>query len=109
MAWVILAISIAFEVLGTTMMKLSQGLTVLWPSIGVFVCYAGSLAGVTIVLKYIELSITYAIWSGVGTVATAIIGMTYFKEPVTLLKIACIGLVIAGVVGLQLASQGVRE
>ena len=104
MAWLVLAISILFEVAGSTMMKLSNGLTVLWPSIGVAICYTASLIGITIVLKHIELSIAYAIWAGVGTALVALIGVTYFKEPVTALKLASLILVIAGVVGLQLSS-----
>ena len=105
MAWLILALTIAFEVLGTTLMKLSQGFTVLWPSIGVFVCYGIAIAGLNLALKHIELSIAYAIWSGAGTAATAVIGIMVFREPATALKLASLALVIAGVVGLQLASR----
>jgi small multidrug resistance pump len=105
MAWVILTVSILVEVTGTTLMKLSQGLTVLWPSIGVFVCYSISIAGVTMVLKHIELSIAYAIWSGAGTALTAMIGIGWFREPVSALKIASLVLVVVGVIGLQLSSS----
>lgn len=104
MAWLLLAMTIVFEVLGTTMMKLSNGFTHLWPSIGVFLCYAVSLAGITLVLKHMELSIAYAIWSGAGTALTAMIGIYMFREPATGLKLASLFLVIAGVVGLQLAA-----
>ena len=62
-AWLILAVTILFEVVGSTMMKLSNGFSVFWPSVGVFVCYSAALAGLTITLKYIELSIAYAIWA----------------------------------------------
>lgn len=105
MAWLLLAMTIVFEVLGTTMMKLSNGFTHLWPSIGVFLCYAVSLAGITLVLKHMELSIAYAIWSGAGTALTAMIGIYMFREPATGLKLASLFLVIAGVVGLQLAAS----
>ena len=104
MAWLILIVAILCEVLGSTLMKLSNGLTVLWPSVGVALCYSASLVGLTIVLKHIELSIAYAIWAGVGTALVALIGVTYFKEPLTALKLASLVLVIAGVVGLQLSS-----
>ena len=66
-AWLILAVTILLEVVGSTMMKLSNGFSVFWPSVGVFVCYSAALAGLTITLKYIELSIAYAIWAGAGT------------------------------------------
>lgn len=104
MAWALLALTIMFEVAGTTLMKLSNGLTQVWPSVGVFVCYAAALAGLTLALKNIELSIAYAIWSGAGTALTAAIGILWFNEPATALKLASLCLVIAGVVGLQLST-----
>ncbi|MEM7750834.1 MAG: multidrug efflux SMR transporter [Pseudomonadota bacterium] len=104
-AWLILAGTILLEVVGSTMMKLSQGFTVFWPSVGVFVCYSAALAGLTITLKYIELSIAYAIWAGAGTALIAVIGIAYFREPVSALKIVSLILVVAGVVGLQLSSN----
>jgi len=104
MAWLVLTVSILVEVTGTTLMKLSQGLTVLWPSIGVFACYAISLAGITMVLTRIELSIAYPTWSGAGTALTAAIGIAWFKEPVSALKLFSLALVVIGVIGLQLSS-----
>lgn len=105
MAWALLALTIVFEVAGTTFMKLSNGLTQLWPSVGVFVCYAAALGGLTLALKSIELSVAYAIWSGAGTALTAAIGILWFKEPATALKLASLGLVVAGIVGLQLSAE----
>ena len=104
MPWLILTATIIFEVIGSTMMKLSNGFTVFWPSVGVFVCYSLSLIGLTIVLKTIDLSVAYAIWSGLGVTLIALIGIFYFKEPVTTQRIVCLALIITGVVGLQLAS-----
>lgn len=103
MAWLLLLTTIILEVTGTTMMKLSNGLTCIWPTLAMFVCYAGALAGITLVLKEMELSIAYAIWSGAGTALTAAIGIAWFNEPSTLLKAASLGLIILGIVGLQLA------
>lgn len=105
MPWIILAAAILLEVTGSTFMKLSNGLTVFWPSVAVFLCYAASIAGLTVVLKHIELSIAYAVWSGVGTALTAAIGIYWFKEPATTLKLVSLGLVITGIIGLQLASE----
>ena len=104
-AWLILAVTILLEVVGSTMMKLSNGFSVFWPSVGVFVCYSAALAGLTITLKYIELSIAYAIWAGAGTALIAIIGILYFREPVSAMKVVSLILVVAGVVGLQLSSH----
>lgn len=104
MAWLLLAVTIGFEVAGATMMKLSYGLTQLGPSIAVFVFYGLALAGLALVLKHIELSIAYAIWSGAGTALTALIGIWVFGESMTPLKLASLALVIIGVVGLQLSA-----
>ncbi len=103
-AWLMLIATILLEVAGSTMMKLANGFTVFWPSVGVFVFYSAALAGLTLTLKYIDLSIAYAIWAGAGTALIALIGIVYFKEPVTALKIVSLVFVIVGVVGLQLSS-----
>jgi small multidrug resistance pump len=74
MAWLILAATILCEVIGSTMMKLADGFTHFWPSVAVFVFYALALTGLTYVLKSIDLSIAYAIGSGVGTALIVLIG-----------------------------------
>lgn len=102
MSWLTLTLAIAFEVAGTTSMKLSEGFTKLVPSIAIFVCYAAAFALLTLTLRTMGVGITYAIWSGVGTVATAIIGFLVFGESMGLLKVACILLIAVGVVGLTL-------
>lgn len=103
MHWVTLVFAIAFEVAGTTSMKLSEGFTKLVPSVAIFVCYAFAFALLTLTLRTMGVGITYAIWSGVGTVATAIIGVLVFGESMGLLKVGCIALITIGVVGLMLA------
>ena len=104
MPWLILTATIILEVIGSTMMKLSNGFTLFWPSVAVFVCYSLSLIGLTIVLKTIDLSVAYAIWCGVGIALVALIGIFYFKEPLTAQRVASLLLIIVGVVGLQLSS-----
>lgn len=105
MPWIFLSIAILFEVAGITSMKLSRGFVELLPSIGVFVFYLGSAVAVILALKRIEISVAYAIWSGVGTALTAMIGIAYFREPLTLIKLGSIALVVIGVAGLSLASR----
>ena len=104
MPWIFLSVAILFEVAGITSMKLSRGFAELLPSIGVFVFYICS-AAVILALRRLELSVAYAIWSGVGTALTAMIGFAYFREPFTLVKLASLGLVVVGVVGLSLAGK----
>lgn len=103
-AWLILALTILLEVAGSTMMKLANGFSAFWPSVGVFVCYSGALVGLTLVLRTIDLSIAYAIWAGTGTALIAAIGIIWFREPASALKLVSLVLVIIGVVGLQLSS-----
>ncbi len=100
-----LSLAIAFEVGGTTCMRLSEGFTRLTPSVLIFVFYAVSFALNVMVIRVLGLSVTYAVWCGVGTLATALIGYFYFQEPVTALKLASAGLIVAGVLGMNLSSQ----
>ncbi len=104
-AWALLAIAIAFEVGGTVCMRLSQGFTQWLPSVLIFVFYAVAFALNTMVVRTLDLSVTYAVWSGVGTVITALIGFYYFKEAATALKLVSIGLIVVGVIGLHTASR----
>jgi small multidrug resistance pump len=83
----------------------SRGFVELVPSIAAPVFYVLSAASVILALKRLDLSVTYAIWSGVGTALAAMIGIAYFREPLTLIKIASLALVILGVVGLSLAAR----
>jgi small multidrug resistance pump len=105
MPWFLLFAAILLEVAGITSMKLSRGFAELVPSIAVPVFYVLSAAAVILALKRLDLSVTYAIWSGVGTALAAVIGFIYFREPLTTLKLASIALIVLGVVGLSLASK----
>lgn len=104
-AWLCLGAAILFEVAGTTCMRLSEGFTRWVPSLLIFAFYAVSFALNTMVVRTLGLSVTYAVWSGVGTVLTAAIGILYFREPATAVKLACIGLIVIGVIGLHGASR----
>lgn len=103
--WFLLFLSICFEVLGTLCMKLSNGLTVLLPSIATFVFYAFSLTGLTFVLKKLEVGIVYAVWAGLGIVLVTIAGIIWFKESTEWLKLLSIMLIVIGVIGLNLVSK----
>jgi small multidrug resistance pump len=105
MPWLLLFAAILLEVAGITSMKLSRGFAEPIPSIAVPVFYVLSAAAVILALKRLDLSVTYAIWSGVGTALAATIGIAYFREPVTLFKLASLALVVLGVVGLSLAAK----
>lgn len=103
--WFLVAGAVIFEVIGTTSMKLSEGFTRPVPSALLFICYGLAFICMTLALKRIDVSVLYAIWSGLGTALIAVIGIVWFKEPVSAARIASIALIIVGVVGLNLASR----
>jgi len=101
--WLYLALGIIFEVLGTICMKLAEGFTKLVPSVLVFIFYGLALAALVLVLKKMgEISIVYAVWASAGTALIAIIGMVWYNEPVTPAKLISLGLIILGILGLEL-------
>ncbi len=102
MAWLYLLAAIVLEVSGTTCMKLSQGFTRLLPSLLLFLFYGLSFTCLNLVLKHIDVSVAYAVWSGLGTALIALVGILYFQETFTTLKVISLVLVILGVVGLNL-------
>jgi len=104
-AWWVLSLAIVFELGGTTCMRLSAGFTRLTPSVLIFVFYAISFALNVLVIRVLGLSVVYAVWSGAGTLATALIGFLYFKEPATAMKMASAGLIVMGVMGMHLSTQ----
>jgi small multidrug resistance pump len=103
MHWLYLTCAIVFEVAGTTCMKLSAGFSKLLPAILMGAFYAISFTCLTLALKKVDVSIAYAIWSGIGTALIATIGILWFREPFTLLKACGLLAIIAGVVALNLS------
>jgi small multidrug resistance pump len=101
LAWTFLAVAILFEVAGTTHMKLSQGLSNVKATVIMFACYAVAFSFNSLAVRRLDLSVTYAIWSGVGTALTALIGFMYFKEAISALRVIGILLIIAGVLALH--------
>ncbi|MDO4443762.1 MAG: multidrug efflux SMR transporter [Slackia sp.] len=109
MPYVLLCISIVSEVFGTTMMKLSEGFTVLAPSIGVIVAYVVSFSLFVIVLKTVPLGLAYGIWGGAGTVLTTVIGCVVWGEPFSLYTGLGIALVVMGIYLMNASSQQESE
>ena len=102
--WLYLAVAIILEVCGTTAMKLTDGFTKPIPTIAMAGFYVFSFIALTFAIKEIDLSIGYAVWSGVGTAIIAVVGIILFKETAGPLKLLSIALIIAGVAGLKIAS-----
>ena len=102
--WYCLAGAIVLEIAGTMSMKLSQGFTRTLPSILLFAFYGVSFALMTVAVKKIDVSVSYAIWSGVGTATIALIGVFWFREVLTWIQVASIVLIVAGVIGLRVGA-----
>jgi small multidrug resistance pump len=105
MHWVFLSIGILAELCGSTCMKLSNGFTNLYASILTFVFWAISFSVFIFALKHFDLSFAYAIWAGLGILFVSVIGMVYFKEPVSTMKIISILMIVAGVVMLNVSEN----
>lgn len=104
--WLMLALAITSELIGETALKAAGGFKRIAPSIVVFVCFVLSYVFLSLSIKVVPLSIAYAVWSGVGVVATAIIGTLLFREILTWPKILGMALVIVGTVLLDVFIRG---
>jgi small multidrug resistance pump len=105
MGWILLVLAIVLEVAGTTNMKLSEGFSKLIPSVLVLFFYALSIIALTFAVNRLDVSVAYAVWSGMGTALVAVIGLWYFQESLTPIKVLALGLIIVGVVMLHLTSE----
>lgn len=104
MSWVYLTVAILFEIVGTSAMKMSDGMSRLWPAVVVVLCYSAAFTLLAQALRTIEVGIAYAIWSAAGTAAIAAIGVLVFGESLSLMKVAGIALIVAGVISLHVAN-----
>lgn len=104
MSWLYLVLAIVFETLATTCLKLSNGFSVLLPSIGTVFSYILCFLFLSFALKTMDMSVCYAIWCSLGILLISIIGIVFLHESVNFLKIASIILIILGTIGLRLAN-----
>ncbi len=104
MKWLILIVAGLFEMGWAVGLKYSQGFTKLIPSIFTIVGMIASFYFLSLALKSLPLGRAYAIWTGIGTVGTVILGIILFKEPVDIIRPICVGLIVVGIVGLKVVS-----
>ncbi|MEV0157797.1 multidrug efflux SMR transporter [Micromonospora sp. NPDC050686] len=102
MAYVFLLLAIAAEVFGTSLLKATDGFTRPWPTLGLVVSYLAAFGLLALVVRDIPVGVAYAMWSGLGTAAIVAIGAVFLGEPLSVPKVVGVGLVIAGVVVLNL-------
>lgn len=104
MTWLSLILAGLFEVGWAFGLKYSQGFTKLVPSIFTISSMIASFYFLSLALKNLPLGTAYAIWTGIGTVGTVILGIILFKEPFDIARLTCIGIIVVGIVGLKLVS-----
>lgn len=106
MEWILLIAAISTEVAGTSLLKISDGMRNLYPTLGSLALYLVSLGLLGLALGKLEVSVAYAIWSGLGTALIVAIGMVWLGEAMTWTKIFFIALIVIGAIGLNLTSEG---
>ena len=103
-AWTYLFIAGLLEIGWAIGLKYTEGFTRLWPSIGTGLSMVLSVVFLGFALKTLPVGTAYAIWTGIGACGTALLGIYLFAEPATAVRLACIGLILSGIVGLKLVS-----
>jgi quaternary ammonium compound-resistance protein SugE len=104
MPWVVLVLAGLFEIGWAIGLKYTEGFTRLWPTVGTVAAMIISLALLGVAMKSLPVGTSYAVWVGVGAVGTAILGIVLLGEPANAGRLVSLGLIVAGIVGLKLAS-----
>lgn len=102
MAWIILFIAGLFEIGWAVGLKYTDGFTRLWPTVFTAVSLVASMSLLGLAVKSLPLGTAYAVWTGIGAVGTVILGIVLFKEPATVARLVCVGLIVSGILGLKL-------
>lgn len=104
MNWLILVVAGIFEIGWAIGLKYTDGFTRLWPTAGTILCMAISLGLLGVAMKSLPVGTAYAVWVGVGAVGTAILGMILLAESASPLRVLSLALIVAGIIGLRLAT-----
>lgn len=102
--WLYLLIAGLFEIAWAIGLKYTDGFSRLWSSLGTGAAMIVSLAFLGLALKDLPVGTAYAVWTGIGAVGTVVLGILLFGEPFTALRLGCVGLIVAGIVGLKLVT-----
>lgn len=104
-AWVALVLAGLLEIGWALGLKYSEGLTRLWPSVAMVAAIVASFSLLGMSLQSVPFGTAYAVWTGIGAAGTVIVGMIAFGEPADAFRLGCLALIIAGMIGLKLASN----
>ena len=102
MAWIYLVLAGLFEIGWAIGLKYSAGFTRPWPSVGTLAAMAVSVLLLALAAKTLPIGTAYAVWTGIGALGAVVLGIVLFGDPATPLRLACVGLILLGVVGLKL-------
>lgn len=103
MAWIWLLLAAVFEIGWAIGLKYSEGFTRPWPSAWTAASMVASMLLLGLAARSLPIGTAYAVWTGIGAAGTAALGMLWLGEPATAGRVACLGLIVAGVVGLKVA------
>src|SRR5688572_33431479 len=104
LSWTYLVIAGLLEIIWAIGLKYTEGFTRLWPSVVTATAMIASVWFLAVALRTIPVGTGYAVWTGIGAVGTAILGIVLFSEPATAARLLCIGLIVAGIFGLKMVS-----
>ena len=102
--WLILSVAAVFEIGWAAGLKYTAGFTKLWPSVGTIALMAASMYLLAVAARVLPIGTAYAVWTGIGAVGTALFGIFVLQEPASAARLVCLGMVVAGVVGLKVFS-----
>jgi quaternary ammonium compound-resistance protein SugE len=106
MAWILLLLAGLLEIGWAIGLKYTEGFTKLWPSVWTILGLAASMVLLAAAARTLPIGTAYAVWTGIGAAGTAVLGMILFNEPATAMRLICLGLIVAGVLGLKIAGGG---
>lgn len=104
MAWIYLLVAGLMEVGWAIGLKYTDGFSRLWPTVGTVAAMVISIAFLGLALRTLPVGTAYAVWTGIGAVGVALLGIVLFGESAAIARLACIGLILAGIVGLKLVT-----
>ncbi|MDD2536539.1 MAG: quaternary ammonium compound efflux SMR transporter SugE [Macromonas bipunctata] len=104
MPWLMLLVAGLFEVGWAIGLKYTEGFTRFWPSVGTLVAMVASVGLLGLALRTLPVGTAYAVWTGIGAVGTVVFGIVLLGEPVSVARLVCVGLIVAGIVGLKLTA-----
>ena len=105
MAWIVLVVAGVFEVAWAIGLKYTEGFTRTWPSVATLAAMFASIVLLAWAMKTLPVGTAYAVWTGIGAVGTVILGIVLFGEAATLARLACVALIVVGIVGLRVLTD----